>query len=289
MSTSPPRVSVIVPTHNRGEVLRENIESVLDQTYADYEVIYSDDASTDTTPEILNEYALACPDRMRSIRVEYGAPGPTRNAAARMARGKLLLFTDDDVCVPRDWVAGMVERFERGKCDALCGGIAPYSMESPVERYLHYRVLGALGNVPGIIRAAPMMNFLIRKSVFDRVGGFSNERLAAAEDWEFCRRLTAAGVRIHYDPSVCVDHRYQSHFGPAADRMRAAGEAGVTIWLKHHSGAGLYTAYSLFRCLASPCWIPLRYPLDLYALAIRMEFVFAMARLRAYWGHITDQ
>lgn len=283
-----PRVSVVVPTHNRGETLQENIESVLDQTYADYEVIYVDDASTDATPNLLDEYARVCPQRMRTLRVGYGAPGPTRNAGVRSARGELLLFTDDDVCVPRDWVAGMVERLDRGRLDALCGGIAPYSMETAIERYLHYRVLGALGRTAGVVRAAPMMNFLIRKSVFDRVGGFSAERLAAAEDWEFCHRLTAHGVRIHYDPSVTVDHRYQSQIGPAMDRMRASGEAGVTIWLKHHPGAGMYTVYSLLRCFASPLWIPLRYPLDLYGVAIRMEFIFAMARLRAYWKHMTD-
>ena len=56
MSDITPRVSVIVATYNRGNGLRENIDSVLDQDFDAYEAIYVDDGSTDETPTILREY-----------------------------------------------------------------------------------------------------------------------------------------------------------------------------------------------------------------------------------------
>ncbi|NUM53657.1 MAG: glycosyltransferase family 2 protein [Candidatus Hydrogenedentes bacterium] len=276
------RVSVIVPTHNRAASLPAHVDRVLHQTAADYEAVYVNDSSTDDTARILDEYAARFPGRLRVVHVHAGAPGPARNAGAAIARGGLLLFTDDDVTVPDDWVARMLALYEAAGRPAVCGGVAPVSMETDVERYLHCRVAGAMGRAAGAIHAAPMMNFMVTREAFQAIGGFLDTPLRAAEDWEFCRRLRAAGFVIHYDPGVEVLHAYQRELIPAAHRMRDAGAAGVYIWLKHHRGAFLYTAYSLIRCVLSPFWIPFRYPIELYALAVHMEYVFAEARLLAY-------
>jgi GT2 family glycosyltransferase len=203
-----------------------------------------------------------------------------------MASGEWLLFTDDDVIVPQDWIERMLERCAAHGVTALCGGIAPYSLEHRIERYLHYRVQGALGRRAGPIKAAPMMNFLLTRSRFEAAGGFLEEPLKAAEDWEFCRRLTRDGLPIIYDPVVKVIHRYQRDAGPAIARMRDAGAAGVSVWLKGHRGAALYTAYSIARAVAAPIWIPARYPLDLFVTALHMEWVFAGARARTYLNHL---
>lgn len=275
-------VSVIIPTHNRERELAENLESVLAQGFRDYEVICVDDGSTDATPELLQAYCRRYPQRLRSLRAACGAPGPARNAGARLARGEWLLFTDDDVTVPENWIERMLDRRAAHGATALCGGIAPYSVKRPVERYLHFRVQGALGRRAGPIKAAPMMNFLVSRARFDAAGGFLEERLKAAEDWEFCRRLRRDGQPIIYDPTVEVVHRYQRDLAPALERMRDAGAAGVAIWLKDHPGAAWYTAYSLARALAGPLWIPMRYPYDVFFMALRMEWVFALARARAY-------
>jgi len=281
------RVSVIVPTHNRATFLPAHLDRVLKQAFTthtfDYEVIYVNDSSTDATESVLQDYTARYPERLRVVHAAYGAPGPTRNAGVRTATGELLLFTDDDVMVPEHWVEGMVSHFDRHHTDALCGGVEPGSMATPVERYLHYRVQGALGRSPRTIAAAPMMNFLVTREAFDLAGGFLEDPLRAAEDWEFCYRLIKAGATITYDDAVKVTHAYQSEWEPAAQRMREAGAAGVRIWLKHHRSALLYTLYSLLRSGTAPIWAPIWYPLDLYGIALRMEKEFALARLHAYF------
>lgn len=283
------RVSVIVPTHNRAGSLREHIERVMTQTDSDYEVIYVNDSSTDDTSAILAEYASRYAGRLRVVSANCGAPGPARNAGVSVARGDLLLFADDDVVVPNDWVEKMVASLDRHKGAAVCGGIAPAAMRSDIERYLHYRVVGSLGKTAGQIHAAPMMNFIVSRDAFTKIGGFLDVPLRAAEDWEFCRRLRHSGVHIVFDPSVEVQHNYQAELGPALRRMREAGAAGVYIWLQHHRGAFLYTMYSLIRCILSPFWIPFRYPMNLYALAVHMEYIFAEARLIAYLRHLSGK
>ncbi len=271
-------VSVIVPTYNRGDLLRERIDSVLNQSGAPYEAIYVDDGSTDDTPEVLASYG----SRLRVIRTENAGPGPARNAGAREARGTLLLFTDDDTVVPSDWVARMAESYARHGREALSGGFTPHSLATPIERYLHYRMRTVLAEEAKDVSAAPMMNFMISRRLFEEVGGFSTARLSAAEDWEFCLRLRQQCVRIAYDPSVCVRHRYQSGRAAAVRRIRAAGADGLRACATHYGSVTAYTAYSLLRFLSCPFWLPRHYPVDLYGLALRMESEFIRARLAAF-------
>jgi len=277
------RVSVIVPTHNRAAFLPAHLDCMLDQSHTNYEAIYVNDSSNDGTADVLDEYAKRYPDKLRVVSAAYGAPGPTRNAGARAASGNMFLFTDDDVLVPRNWIQGMSECFAEHRTDALCGGIAPRSMKTPIERYMHYRVQRALGKSPRSIAAAPMMNFMVTRDTFEHVGGFLEDPLRAAEDWEFCYRLTQSGAHIMYDARIEVVHTYQHDDAPAIQRMRDAGAAGVRIWRKHHRGALLYTLFSVIRSGAAPLWAPIWYPLDLYSIAVRMEFEFARARAIAYW------
>lgn len=70
-----PAVSVVVPTYNRGEYIRETLDSVLHQTFSDYEVIVVDDGSTDGTEEIVRPYM----DRLRYIRQENKGAAVARN------------------------------------------------------------------------------------------------------------------------------------------------------------------------------------------------------------------
>ena len=281
-------VSVIVPTHNRAATLRKNLDTVLAQEYGSYEAVYVDDGSMDDTPEILRDCAAEHRDRFRWVRTACGAPGPARNAGVERARGEFLLFTDDDVTVPPVWITGMLGRYAVCGCSALCGGVAPESLETMAERYLHARMQTRLGARPRRIRAAPMMNFLIPRAIFLEAGGFSKEPLEAAEDWEFCIRLRAAGHTIAYDPAVSVTHRYQRDMAPAIERMRAAGSCGVRMQVMRGRPVAPYVAYSLLRSLTSPVWAPFRYPLSLYATAARIEWIFGIARLKAYAEHLSS-
>jgi len=90
-----PRVSVIIPTHNRAEHLHRAIDSVLAQVFRDFELIIADDGSTDNTPDIIKEY----PDeRINYIRFDKASGGSLfpRNFALKTARGRYIAMLDDD-------------------------------------------------------------------------------------------------------------------------------------------------------------------------------------------------
>jgi glycosyltransferase involved in cell wall biosynthesis len=94
-----PTVSVIIPTYNRAHLIGRSIQSVLDQTYRDFEIIVVDDGSTDNTEEIVKRFN---DDRIRYIKHDTNrGAGAARNTGIKAARGKYIAFHDsDDECLP---------------------------------------------------------------------------------------------------------------------------------------------------------------------------------------------
>ncbi|MBQ7931688.1 MAG: glycosyltransferase family 2 protein [Clostridia bacterium] len=88
-------VSIIMPSYNTGRFIRETVESVLAQTYTDWELLIVDDCSTDNTDEVIREY-FSDP-RIRYIKNEENSGAAvSRNRALREARGKWIAFLDSD-------------------------------------------------------------------------------------------------------------------------------------------------------------------------------------------------
>ena len=92
-----PRVSVVIPTYNRARFIGEAIDSVLAQTFTDYEIIVVDDGSTDKTLEALHPYR----DRIRYVVKNNQGPAGARNRGVQESRGALVAFLDsDDLWLP---------------------------------------------------------------------------------------------------------------------------------------------------------------------------------------------
>lgn len=99
-TTATPKVSVIVPAYNAAEYLAECLQSIADQTMGDFEAIVVDDASTDSTPEIIRRFA-ADDSRFRLLSVSHGGVSRARNSGMDAARGEYICFVDaDDRCLP---------------------------------------------------------------------------------------------------------------------------------------------------------------------------------------------
>ena len=94
---NPPTVSVIIPFYAGADWLCEAVQSVLDQTYKDYEIIVVNDGSKEDDSEFVSKYG----DKVRYIRKPNSGPGPTRNLGVQESQGKYLAFLDsDDIWLP---------------------------------------------------------------------------------------------------------------------------------------------------------------------------------------------
>ena len=99
-----PTVSVIIPTHNRSQLLKRAIGSVLNQTYSKLECIVVDDASTDETTEVVASFN---DDRIRCFRHKINRhASAARNTGIRHSKGELIAFLDDD----DEWMDGKLEQ-----------------------------------------------------------------------------------------------------------------------------------------------------------------------------------
>lgn len=279
METSP-EVSVVIPTHNRAPILRECLDSVLAQSFESYEVIVVNDASTDATRQILKRYRQTHGGRIQVVRGSYGAPGLTRNAGAARASGNYLLFTDDDCRVPKHWIETMLETLHRRGADALSGGFEAYRLQTPAERYQHYRMRALFGDTPKWVRAAPVINFLVPARTFQETGGFPSHPWESLEDWALCFRLNEAGYQIFYDPAVKVTHRYKPTWRPVYRALRDTARRGPDL-CQTRLGRIAMSAKAVIKYGSAPFWIPCFFPLDLYGSALYAEHLFFWARMCA--------
>jgi chlorobactene glucosyltransferase len=206
-----PAVSILVPARNEERNLPALLPSLLGQAYpADrFEVIVIDDQSTDRTPEILAEAARDHPQ----LRVVQGTPLPdgwkgkpwAMRQGAAVARGDWLLFTDaDTVHAPESLASALYEAVTR-RADLFT--IAPTMiLQGPAERLI--MPIASLGiftfyhpslvnNPRSAVAIANGQYLLIRRSVYDALGGIDAVRADIAEDLEFGRLVKRKGYRLY--------------------------------------------------------------------------------------------
>ena len=120
-----PLVSVVVPVYNEEKYLRECLDSVLSQTYQSFEVLCVDDGSTDSSPEILSEYA-AKDKRVTVMRQENSGLSASRNNALKVAKGEYICFVDSDDYIEPDYFEKLVCRMEEDSLDVCLFMIRPF-------------------------------------------------------------------------------------------------------------------------------------------------------------------
>ena len=122
-------LSVVIATFNRAPILSKTLDSLVSQTFGDYEVLVVDDGSQDETPMVLQKMEQSHPALFRSVRIENSGRSIARNVGIREARGEYVLFLDSDVVVTPTFLATHMEAHRRfleknpgGK--AFCQGLA---------------------------------------------------------------------------------------------------------------------------------------------------------------------
>lgn len=219
-----PKVSVVVPAYNRADFVGETLDSILAQTYTDYEVIVVDDGSTDDTPTVLAKYRGK---NVRVIRQENQGEGAARNTGIFAAQGEYIAFVDsDDLWTPIKLERQMALLTRQShRCWVYCDA---YVFDSETKRTLY--VFGERGNQyeGDIARELLLRDFIasptpvVHRSVFQKVGVFNHN--PRDSDWDMWLRIAAhypvgrvpealAGYRIHRNSvsqqsSPMFAHRY---------------------------------------------------------------------------------
>ena len=179
-------VSVIIPTYNRGWIVRDAIDSVLGQTYADVELIVVDDGSTDRTSDTLNSYG----DRLRVIRQANQGVSAARNRGIDNTSGPLIALLDsDDIWLPKK-LAVQIDFFKRNPAALICQTeeiwIRNGLRVNPGKR--HRKPSGMIFEPSLELCLVSPSAVMVRRELLEDVGLF-DESLPACEDYDLWLRV----------------------------------------------------------------------------------------------------
>lgn len=241
-------VSIVLPVYNGERYLAESIQSCLDQTYANWELIIVDDASTDGTPAIIGEIA-ARDSRVRSLRHETNKRLPaTLNDGFAQARGAYLTWTSDDNRYRPEALTTLVRALDANPHVAFA--------------YAGYDVIDDEGRFVQTNRAQPPARFiqgydavpcfLYRRAVYEELGGYADD-LFLAEDYEYWLRVYA--TRHTMLPLPDTLYEYRRHARSLTDEYRgrtfAAAERALLRNLPRLGWAGRSARGAAYLHLAS--------------------------------------
>jgi glycosyltransferase involved in cell wall biosynthesis len=216
-----PYFSVIIPVHNRYRPVKEAIDSVLAQTFTDYELIVVDDGSTDDTPRVQQEYA----ERIRYLRQENRGVSAARNAGVAASSAQWLAFLDSDDAWLPEKLARQARYIEENPGMNILqtdeSWIRRGRRVNPRNRHLKRDGHIFLDSLE-LCLISPSAVVLSREC-FDRYGPF-DEDLPACEDYDLWLRVTAREP-VGLAPEKLVERRgghpdqLSAHY-PAMDRFR---------------------------------------------------------------------
>jgi GT2 family glycosyltransferase len=204
-----PKISVIIPTYNSAKYIAQAIESVLAQTYSDYEIIVVDDGSTDDTVAVLRPYL----DRITYIYQDNKKLPAARNAGIAASSGAYLAFLDSDDLFLPDKLAVQTRCLDERPDVGLVASGYQYvdeagqllaESQSWVDRpaiTLESLLFGGL---------TPPVAVLLRREWFDRVDGF-DEQFAYCEDMDLWYRLALAGCPMVWEPAIVCQYRLHAN------------------------------------------------------------------------------
>lgn len=185
-----PTVSIILPTYNRAHIIKSSIDSVLAQTYADFELIIADDASTDHTKEVIDSYS---DDRIRYIRAQKNSgAAAARNLGAAIAQGIYLAFQDSDTI----WLPEKLEKqvdylAHHPNISLVFHSFLSLEGEKKVLEPNPNRLINLSTHMFYQLLEGPLMGpptMLMYTDVFRKTGGFL-ESLTSHEDYEYSLRV----------------------------------------------------------------------------------------------------
>lgn len=234
-------VSIVIPVHGKAELTRSCLDAVLAELPGDCEIVVVDDASPDSTPELLAGYG----DAIRIVsRKQNGGFARACNDGAAAARGKLLLFLNNDTEPRAGWLEALRGYAERHPAAAVLGAKLLYPGEVVQhagvvfgqDGYPHHLYAGFPAEHPAVshprrLQAVTAACMLVRREAFKGVGGFDDGFHNSLEDVDLCLRIGAAGGEVHYCPEAVLVHLESASRG-RSDRF----ERSVSLYRERWRG-----------------------------------------------------
>jgi glycosyltransferase involved in cell wall biosynthesis len=237
-----PKVTVVIPTKNCSNSVGRLLDSLLKQSYQDFEVLVVD-SSNDTTSEIASRYAV------RVVECRTNGLTIARNVGVKSSSGEIICFVDGDCTMEPDWLDRIVAEFKKNPQIGCVGGsvlsnessfIGRYYSEAFIPIYPKYSkpslIVGQLADQPFSEARFPAgCNMAFKKDALTKVGGFNENWKNAWDEFEVMNRLLQAGYSISVNPKIIVYHSPRSSIFGTIRQAYSYGY-GAGTFAKTHKG-----------------------------------------------------
>ena len=251
-------VSVVIPTHNRCEQLKQTIEALCQQSFdaAKMEVIVALDNCQDGSFEMIEQFDT--PFNCFTVSLDGVGPAAARNAAAAKAQGDLLVFLDDDISVTPEWAMAHANAHKESPGRLVIGKLpmVDESNDSLFRRTLRLwwsskfdemEQAGYLFSYRDVITG----NMSISAESFHLLNGF-DEQLRIHEDQAFGLKAIEQDIKIGFEPSALGYHHDKTDFARAVKRKVGEGEADVMLGKLYPNVIPTMSLYSLYYHMRRP-------------------------------------
>lgn len=198
-----PNISIIIPCYNQAQYLDECLQSVLEQTYSNWECIIVNDGSPDNTEEVAKEW-LKKDSRFKYVYKENGGLSSARNVGIKEAKGEWILPLDADDKIAKDYLLLASERFGEDY-KVIYGKAEKFGDESGLWLLPDFN-LETLSKFNMIFCSA-----FFRKTSWEKVGGYDENIKLGWEDWDFWISLLKEGGNVYRIDKVCFYYRIKKN------------------------------------------------------------------------------
>lgn len=208
------RISVIIATYNRVDVIKDCIDSILSQDFPKdrYEIIIIDSSSTDSIKKIIEEYYPVSNPEIQYFYQKREGLAAARNLGIDKATGDIIYFFDDDCIVDKCCLKIVSSAYDTEDIGGIEGGVAGYHSSTTIQKYgdyLYHRTNTQPGGIiPGM--DGPIgCNASYKKKVLTAVQGF-DKQFRWMEDLDIAIRIRKKGYYFKFIPSALVYHKHRT-------------------------------------------------------------------------------
>lgn len=277
--------SFIIPLFNRPQEIRELLDSLVNQTQKNFEVLVIEDGSKRDAETVVSSFNNSL--NIKYFKKENSGQGFSRNYGFERASGDFFIILDSDVLLPPDYLKAVDRGIKTGKLDSFGGPDAAHDSFSPIQKAISYSmtsffttggIRGKQNNLGGTFHPRSF-NMGISRKVYEATGGFIITRLG--EDIEFSIRLQQLGFKAALIDDAIVYHKRRTSMNQFYHQLHFFGRARInifTIFPKTLKPVHFFPAvFTLFLGLIALSFICRWY--DLFNLSATVLLLYAMAIL----------
>lgn len=240
------RVSVVVPTRNRGTMIAQTLQTLIALDDSGMEIVVVDQSTNEDTCRCVETVAAGDP-RVRLFATPSVGSSAARNLGARESRGEVVAYTDDDCIVTKGWLPALVQEFADERVSAVYGRLLPYEGGDRNGHEVGFKAGREKQEFTG--KVPPWYighggNMAFRRADLLAVGGFdpllgAGGFFGACEDPDIAYRLLVAGKKIVYSPGAVAYHKHWKNWDAQRRMERNYGIGAGAMFAKYmRSGDG---------------------------------------------------